>query len=335
MVQSKKLLYAKYFLWSDFLKLRKTVYSSILAFIILFSMVVTANVFNNQEIIFPEVAALCAGMLLAPKHPWSVSKPRLVIIMTICSVAGLLLSISPLWLIVKIMLGFCVAVCCMFAFRSSLVPSISACVLPILMETKSIIYPISVIILSVCIVLAQLFLEKKNLRQPKTYVKTQKVDFSQVMYWLILLLCVSVYSIFPVLSGKVLLIAPPLIVMFCEMMSSERKFFHKEGKTCFFVIIMAAVGSISNYITYLLNIPTFVCALFVSVFVIVFMNLSKFYFPPAAALAFLPFIINKELLLWYTLFIGITAIVCSVVSALSFHFADKISDIKNNKKINN
>lgn len=295
---------------------KNIVVSDILTFIIFFGMVSIAEIFDEKEIIFPEAAALCAGALLAPVQPWSVSKPRFVLIMTICSTAGLGLSLVTIPLILKVMAGFLIAVVCINVFRCSLVPAISACVLPVLMNTRSIIYPISVFVLALCTVLFQLFLEKLNLRKQKEFEKTEPLNKKAVFHWLIMFACILVYSIYPTTSGNVLLIAPPLIVMFCEMMSDERKFFKKEHTLCIFVIICAVVGSMCNFAAAYFNISAILCGAVVSVIIILLMNIFKIYFPPAAALAFLPFIVSEDILLWYPLFVAITAIVISVTSAI-------------------
>lgn len=311
------------------MKKQKYFIAELLSFIIFFFMILIAVITNEKEIIFPEAAALCAGALLAPTQPWQVSKPRFVAIMTVCAVFGLLLSLSPFALIVKIMLGFVAAVCCILLFRCSLVPAISACVLPVIMNTQSIIYPISVFCLALCTVLFQLFLEKAGLRKVKVFTKTEPLNKKTAKHWALMFICLLVYSIYPIISGNILLIAPPLIVMFCELLSPERKFFRKEHIICIFVIICSFTGAALNFAAVQLGFSIILCSALVSAIIIILMTLTKIYFPPAAALAFLPFIISTDLLLLYPVFVLVTAIIISCFSyAVNRHaFSKEMSDI--------
>lgn len=107
-------------------------------------MVGLAEGLQEKEIIFPEMTALAIGTLLAPKLSWQVSRSKMIGLISICSLLGWgISSMLPLPVGVKILLGFAVAQWLLIHSRTSFAPCISAMVLPILMGTKSFVYPVS------------------------------------------------------------------------------------------------------------------------------------------------------------------------------------------------
>ena len=62
--------------------------------------VAVAELSGEREVIFPEITALAAGYLVAPKRSWQVSPARMVGLIGVCSAAGLLISVGmpgPMW----------------------------------------------------------------------------------------------------------------------------------------------------------------------------------------------------------------------------------------------
>ena len=56
--------------------------------LIVTGMVAAADIFDNKEIIFPEIAAIAAGGLVAPKLAWNTDKKRILFFITVCAVLG-------------------------------------------------------------------------------------------------------------------------------------------------------------------------------------------------------------------------------------------------------
>ena len=55
----------------------------ILSVVLVTAMVSAAVIFNEQEIIFPEIAALAVGAFIADKMPWKVNRTGMFILMTL------------------------------------------------------------------------------------------------------------------------------------------------------------------------------------------------------------------------------------------------------------
>lgn len=100
-------------------------------------MVGVAEVLVEREIIFPEMAALTIGMWIVDKRVWQVSRGRMVVLMGLGAVMGVCVArYSPFPLIVNLAMAFAFAALCLSLFRVTLVPLISACMLPCCWERK-------------------------------------------------------------------------------------------------------------------------------------------------------------------------------------------------------
>ncbi|MDD6396403.1 MAG: hypothetical protein PUB37_09540 [Firmicutes bacterium] len=280
---------------------------------IIFGMMTVSALLEQPEIIFPEIAALVTGALIAERQVWEVSRVKFVALMTISSLAGYAVSaFLPIPMLLKIFICFVFAAVSLTLTKCTLVPMISACILPLLMHTESIIYPISVFVLSVIIAATQWILEKSGFRRVRRHVPVKMNWSDQFLHWTWLAVCIMLYSIYPVLSGNYLFIAPPLIVMFAEMMPPSNKLRGKELKILAVTVMCAIIGSECRLIlTEYLGLSVMISSAVTIILTLLLLNVSKVYFPPSAALSFLPFIVNRSALPYYTIYIAITAsVIC-------------------------
>lgn len=296
---------------------RHRIVGSITGGMIIFAMIFAAVLLNQKEIIFPETAALVTGALISERSAWEVSRVKFVTLMTVSALAGYAVSaFLPIPMILKIFICFVFAAICLTASRCTLVPIISACILPLLMQTDSIIYPISVFVLSFTIALAQWILELTGIREKRKHKPVEFNALDELGRWTLLLICVVAYSVYPVLSGNYLYIAPPLIVMFVEMVPPSNKLRGKEIKIFSTTVLCALIGTECRLIlTEYLELSMILSGAAAIIFVIILLNALKVYFPPSAALAFLPFIVNREVLPYYAVYIAVTS---GVICTLSF-----------------
>ena len=115
------------------------------AVLMISAMVGLSEATGEKEIIFPEMAALTTGMWIVDKRVWQISKFQLVPLMTLVAIAGIcLVRYSPFPLVINLFLAFVFAAFCLVTSRTTLIPLISACMLPVLLKTESWIYPLAV-----------------------------------------------------------------------------------------------------------------------------------------------------------------------------------------------
>lgn len=133
---------------------------------VVFLMVLASDLLGEKEIIFPEIAALSIGCFLAPKLNWKTSYARMIICIEFCAAAGVCIvafTALPLW--IQVSLAFIIGQLVFMFSRTSLAPMISAIVLPVLLQTKSLVYPIATLFLTVFIVAIRLVLEKTSVKE--------------------------------------------------------------------------------------------------------------------------------------------------------------------------
>lgn len=180
-------------------------------------MVGSAEIFGEKEIIFPEITAVAMGALIAPVQSWNTSRTRLLAAIVSAAVTGVcIVRFIPEILILRIALGLLVAVSVITLSKTSFVPAISACILPILMGTKSPVYVISVAVMTAFILIFQKVLEYFGLHEKYEYRPIEpssellKLRAKQVI-------TVLVICILPAHFHEIFFIAPPLIVAFLSL----------------------------------------------------------------------------------------------------------------------
>ncbi len=78
-------------------------------------MTAAACLLNNKEIIFPEIAAIAAGGLMAPNLAWNMDKKRILLFILLCAVLGVgIVILIPLPLWAQMSLAFLLAQISMF-----------------------------------------------------------------------------------------------------------------------------------------------------------------------------------------------------------------------------
>lgn len=264
-------------------------------------MVGTSELTGEREVIFPEIAALSIGAVAAPKQCWITDRFRMVFLIFICSVIGILIvRSSPFAKPINIIAAFLICQMLYLCSGTSFAPMISAAVLPVLMNTSSIIYPISAVTMTLLTVLAQYLLEHVGIYKREKFVTKPK---PAVYDWLCLSVrtAVAALIVFPSTRfGLNFCVAPPLLVAFTEFSNPESKARKNPIKTVLIIVCCAFVGAMLRYLLCALaGFPLISAAVLSTAFSIIVMHLAGQYIPPAGALGILPMIIPSESLLIY------------------------------------
>lgn len=129
-------------------------------------MVMAAELIGDNEIIFPEITAVAIGALAAPKRAWNTSRLRLFLTISAAAFLGVgIVRFVPLPLVFQVPLGLVCVLTLVTLSGTEFIPAVSACVLPILMGTESVVYIISVAVMVGMILLMQVILEKLGVRE--------------------------------------------------------------------------------------------------------------------------------------------------------------------------
>ncbi len=132
-------------------------------------MVATSEISGEKEILFPEIAAISVGAFVAPKFAWNTSLLRMFLLLIGSAVIGTLLVLTPIPFVMQMCLAFLIASVILMYSRTTFAPMISAIVLPVMMHSTSIVYPISALVLSAVVVAMRKILERCELVQPAEF----------------------------------------------------------------------------------------------------------------------------------------------------------------------
>lgn len=262
-------------------------------------MTFVAELSGEYEIIFPEIAALTIGAWFAEKQPWKVSRKKIMILMSLSAFFGYILSafISiPIFL--KVLIAFVFCAVSLIVTRCTMLPMISACILPVLIGTKSLCYPVSVVVMTAIIISVQWIFEKYNIRAPKKHKPLTYDKKVESLRWIFLFVTISIVAAVAISFNILFIMAPPIIVTFCEFSYTDSK--ARKSPAIIFVIIAfcACLGACARLLLcHILNLPITAAVFIVIAFVLYIMKFLGKPFPPAGAIALLPFIIDDSLLL--------------------------------------
>jgi len=260
-------------------------------------MVAASELLHDKEVIFPEITAVAIGALAAPKQSWNVSRLRLLLTITAAAIIGVGLVFVPIPPVIKVPLAMVCAVACVTASKTEFLPAVSACVLPVLLGTKSPIYIGSVVVMTSLILLAQLILEKCGLREKSVFTPVQP-DKQLFALRIRQIAAASVICMIPLLTKEIFFIAPPLIVAFFEMSKPNSKLLERSPQAASLMILASVSGVHSRFLlTEKLGLPFAVSAALSCAVILAAVCRMKLYFPPCGAIATLPFIIPEGALL--------------------------------------
>ena len=262
-------------------------------------MFCAAQLLHEPEVIFPEITALAVGAILAPRQVWRVTRMRMLLLISICAVCGVCIArFAPLPLVVQLVLAYTLALLIAGLSRTTFFPLISALVLPVLLHTTTWIYPLSAAGMTGLVCLVQWGMEHAGLRAPTAFVPVpERPDAAVCAKRLLtagLLFCAAVALHLPFAA------APPLLVGFTELSEAESPARKRPVALVLLTVLAAVLGAgARGLFCVLLGLPASLAALCGVGILLAVMCAAKLYFPPAAAITTLPFLLPQAALLRY------------------------------------
>lgn len=283
-------------------------------------MVGIAELLNEKEIIFPEITALAVGYMVAQKRSWKVNGKRMLLLITICATVGVLIvRYSGLALFPQMIIAFSFAQILFMFSGTTFAPFVSAIVLPVMMQTKSFIYPISAVVLTILVIaFHQLFLKMK-IREDEEYIPVMLNSKDDIIDTALRIVCVAIVGFVAIYFDFKFVIAPPLLVAFTEFSRPRNKVRNKPIKTVLVITSCALVGSLSRYLlTIKLELPLTVSALIATLIMLLILTYTKMYMPPVGAITILSMIIPEISVITYPLQIFVGSVVIILLSRVFF-----------------
>lgn len=283
-------------------------------------MVGIAELLNEKEIIFPEITALAVGYMVAQKRSWKVNGKRMLLLITICATVGVLIvRYSGLALFPQMIIAFSFAQILFMFSGTTFAPFVSAIVLPVMMQTKSFIYPISAVVLTILVIgFHQLFLKIK-IREDEEYIPVMLNSKDDIIDTALRIACVAIVGFVAIYFDFKFVIAPPLLVAFTEFSRPRNKVRNKPIKTVLIITGCALVGSLSRYLlTIKLELPLTVSALIATLIMLLILTYTKMYMPPVGAITILSMMIPQSSVITYSLQIFVGSVVIILLSRVFF-----------------
>ena len=298
------------------IRIERYLFGIIMAFV----MVFVAEISHETEIIFPEICALTIGAWVSEQQPWATNKRRIFILMSLAALFGVLVvKFCTTKLIFQVCLCFAFTGFILTMFKTNFVPIISACILPVYLRTDSWVYPISVSLMSLIIILAQWLMEKYHFRPVNNFNPCQFDIKQQVIKWSKLLIVFCLIALIPFKTHQIYFLAPPLIVMFTELSNPKSP---ARLKHLYIIGLMTFASFVGCLLRLLLNelwgFPLFVCTILACIILFFAIDKIKIYFPPAGAILLIPMILDKSLLIKFPLEVFAGAIILSFCALILF-----------------
>ena len=283
-------------------------------------IVFVSEITNIKEILFPEIVALVIGAWASSLQPWKTYKFQIVALMTVSSLIGFIfVNYIHIPVYFKIIIVYLIIGSFLTITESGLFPMISAAVLPILMDTENIIYPVSVFIMSCIVAFVQYKMEKKGIRKKSTYIPFQMKKNERIKLWIKRTIVLAFAIIIPFILKLSFIFAPPLLVFFTESTVPNSKIRNTPIKSCIIISLTAFIGSFSRIILCIkFHLPLTVAALVTITLVFLTFKIFDQFIPPAGAIAFLPFIISEKSLYSFGLQILIGSLIFIILGMVCF-----------------
>ncbi len=301
-------------------KFIKRIFPYICTIFVVAVMVFTAEYADNKEIIFPEITALAVGYMVAKKRSWTVNGKRMLLLITICALLGVgIVRYSNLNIYAEVLLAFTISQILFMYSGTTFAPFVSAIVLPVMMQTTSIVYPIAAFTLTLIIVLFHKLLLWLRIREDQPYNPVMLNSFDDKIDTLLRIICVAILACIAFGTGYRFTIAPPLLVAFTEFSRPRNKTRNKPLKTIFVLTACAVIGASSRYLISLkLNLPLTVGAVAAVTIMLLIVHFTKMYMPPAGAITMLSMIIPEEAIITYPVQIFVGSSLVVIISRLLF-----------------
>ena len=275
--------------------MRKQMLINGMVLLIVAVMVGAAELFHQNEIIFPEITAIAVGALMAPKMAWRTSRTRILLLILLCAGSGLgivLLVPGPVW--VRIALAYGLAEVFYLRSGTTFAPMISAIALPVLLGTESVVYLAAAFGLTLLILGCHLALEAVGMRERTAFepVRTGKRDWVDAAVRLVLVTAAA-WAVLRLNCRFV--IAPPLLVAFTEFSRRDSGARRIPVKVVAAIALCALAGAACRSVLNLgLGLPLTLAAVAAAALMILILTKLKTYVPPAGALCILPMLIPAE-----------------------------------------
>lgn len=292
----------------------------IFALVMTILMVAIAEISGEKEIIFPEIVALTIGAWISERQPWNSNKRKMFLLVSLASVVGVcVVRYMHVPLIAEVITCFAFTGIALTLTRTTLIPIISACILPVYLQTTSWVYPLSVTTMALIIIFMQWCMEKFGLRPHNNYEPCNFDYKIELKKWSKLIIVFSLIALVPFNCNAIYFIAPPLIVTFTEFANIKSPLRKCPVRIFWILVLAAASGTVLREVLNMyLHLPLALCAAIACMILFATFERAHTLFPPAGAILLIPVILRIEDLKYFPVEVAIGAAILIPAAMLLF-----------------
>ena len=284
-----------------------------------FLMVLLAKYLQHDEIMLPSLGALLTGTWLVKTNLWHYSKLKLFVSLPLAATIGLLLSLfiasaSYAFVCPSIYIAFLITASILIVGRTQIYPCFGAAILPVLLQTTSWFYPLSVLIIAIVLCLGRALLERLHVLSSLS--ETEFSDFPKHKRERAAHYLQASFGLLPVLflvacvSEQDMLLAP-MFVTYATFCNHHSTFTNYPFQTWLQLFIAIGTGSLTCLLAqFAATFPPLsthaplLSGLFAAHAIVITMLIGRAFhrlFPPAMSIALTPFLVNVHP--WFFLYV--------------------------------
>ncbi|MDD6552072.1 MAG: hypothetical protein PUF37_00585 [Prevotellaceae bacterium] len=270
-------------------------YNYLLALLAVGLMAAVAQLFGQRAMLYPPIAALATGLLIADHRPWRVQLWQIPVLLSLGAVIGtelsMLLPSFPVW---SLLIAFLLSGLLLMAFHSTLFPTVATAMLPIILHLSTWIYPLAVLMIATMMVLIdgsaiRLGWRKREEVQPLR----KRPSLNRCRQWLLMTIGILPLLVVADYGGHAALVAPPLMVVFATLCQPGNPLRDHPRRLLRALLLTACCGVVGKEILLTLcGLP--LCIVMPLTLLSALYILQRFHLlmPPLAALSLLPFVMK-------------------------------------------
>ncbi len=270
-------------------------YNYLIALLAVAFMAAIAERCGQRAMVYPPIAALATGLLIADRRPWRVQLWQIPVLLTLGALIGISLE---KWLffapVTALLTAFLLSGLLLRVFQSTLFPTVATTMLPIILHFTTWLYPLSVGLIASMMVLLDYGAIQMGWKKREIISQPLRIGMlNRRRQWILMAVGILPLLLLADYGGHAALVAPPLMVVFATLCQPGNPLRYHPRRLLRTLLLTACCGVIGKEILLiLLGWPlfivmplTFLAALFV---------LKRFHIlmPPLAALSLLPFVMN-------------------------------------------
>lgn len=275
---------------------RRIRYLLILVFI--FSMFLMSEITGEKEMIFPEILAVLSGAWCTEKMLWRTGRIRMAAVMAAAAFIGAgIARFVPAPLYAKAMIGFAAMALLLTISDCRMSPALSACMLPIFIEVNAFRYAFLAAIMAVIVSVGQKLMVQFGIKEGNVHSHYMPDFEEELKLWAILFVAFMLLSVYPLMSGNIYVMLPPLIAVFLD--NATKNFRGRRVRIWSAVLLGGLIGGLCQFVLVdWFRWPVCIAGTIAAAWVLWSQRCLKINFPAACSAALWAFLIPEWVMIY-------------------------------------